>query len=330
MKILKKTAMSTLLIALFSVGAAQAQLKIATDSGAQGSPSGDAIEKWAELIEEGTNGSLKTRVFYQNQLGGQEEVFDQHLAGDVELMLNWPMTSYDKRMGLIYTPYMFQSWDEALAAYSQNGWIYNLLSKIYEENSLKFLGAWPEGFSGVATKEKYALDVHEARNIKLRIPPAFPIGDVTAALGYQTATIDWGELFTSIQTGIVDGDSSNILYYSYEYFRDIMDHFTYTKTNFVTGVLSMNLDSWNKLNSEQKEVILTSAEQISKERFESAHSYDNEIKEKWLALGKKYIVPSNEQYKNMAQAVRTKVWPLVGKELGSDTLSIIENNVTKF
>jgi TRAP-type C4-dicarboxylate transport system substrate-binding protein len=98
-------------------GAAHAAttLKMATDSGTKGSPAGDALKKWGELIEKKSNGELKVRVFYQNELGGQQEVFDLHVAGDVPLMLNWPMTSYDKRIGVIYTPYMTMSWEEAVS-----------------------------------------------------------------------------------------------------------------------------------------------------------------------------------------------------------------------
>ena len=136
----------TLLTVMFSLSAATVSaqtMRIATDSGAQGSPSGDAIEKWAALIKEGTQGALSPRVFYQNQLGGQEEVFDQHVAGDVQLMLNWPMTSYDKRIAVIYTPYMFTTWEQALAAYQAGGWLNETFGRCVQ-------GKWPEVFWGLA------------------------------------------------------------------------------------------------------------------------------------------------------------------------------------
>ena len=54
---------------------AQTVLRVATDSGAAGSPSGDAIANWAKAIEEGSNGAIEVRVFYQEELGNQLEVF---------------------------------------------------------------------------------------------------------------------------------------------------------------------------------------------------------------------------------------------------------------
>ena len=82
-------------------------LKMATDSGAKGSPSGNALLRWAELIETGTNGEIDVKVFYQSELGGPQDVFDLYIANDINLTLNWPMTSYDPRIAVIYTPYMF-------------------------------------------------------------------------------------------------------------------------------------------------------------------------------------------------------------------------------
>src|SRR5699024_5203143 len=112
------------------------------------------------------------------------------------------------------------------------------------------------------TRGKHALTVDDAKNIKVRVPPVFPFVETMQALGYQTAIIDWGEVFTSIQTGVVDGDAANVIFYDYEYFRDTLDYYVRTKQQFITGVLSMNLEAWDKLTPEQQEVVQTAATEI--------------------------------------------------------------------
>ena len=329
MKLIGKS-LAALVLAL-GVGTVAAQnIRIATDSGAQGSPSGDAIDKWAQLIEQGTDGALKPRVFYQNQLGGQQDVFDQHIAGDVQLMLNWPMTSYDKRISVIYTPYMFTTWDEALAAYQPGGWLNEVLDEVYEENGLKFFGAWPEGFNGVATRDKYALTVEEAKRIKVRVPPVFPFVETVEALGYQTATIDWGEVFTSIQTGVVDGDAANVIFYEYEYFRDTLDYYVRSSQQFITGVLSMNLMAWEALDPEHQKVVQDAALEIMNDQFEAAQQADQDIVDKWVALGKTYIELEGEQLADMSKHVRAEIWPQMRAEVGDDIFDNIEANASDF
>src|SRR5690625_2306941 len=305
-------------------------LRIATDSGAKGSPSGDAIEKWATLIEEGTGGALKTRVFYQNQLGGQEEVFDQHIAGDVQLMLNWPMTSYDRRISVIYTPYMFTTWEEALDAYKPGGWLNTTLDAIYADNGLKFFGAWPEGFNGVATKGDYALTIEDASSIKVRVPPVFPFDQTMQAMGYQTAASDWGEVFTSIQTGVVDGDAANVIFYEYEYFRDTLDYYVRSSQQFITGVLSMNLMAWEALDPEHQKVVQDAALEIMNDQFEAAQQADQDIVDKWVALGKTYIELEGEQLADMSKHVRAEIWPQMRAEVGDDIFDNIEANASDF
>ena len=255
-------------------------LKIATDSGAEGSPSGNAMAQWAKMIEDGSNGEIDVRIFYQNQLGGQLEVFDLFVAGEVDLMLSWPSTSYDKRIGILYAPYMVTSWEEALEAYKPGGWVNTTLNDVFADLGIRYYGAWPEGFAGVASRKSYALDIESAKDMKVRTPPYFPIPQTLQAMGYQTAAIDWSEVFTSIQTGVVDGDAGNVIYWDYEYFRDVLDYYVRTKHIFVTGNLVANAESMAKLSQEQQDLIRDSAIKIMEARFIAARADD----EKYVKL----------------------------------------------
>ncbi len=310
-------------------GSAQAvTLKMATDSGAKGSPAGDTLDRWAELIEKNSGGDIDVKVFYQNELGSQNEVFDLHVAGDVDVMLNWPMTSYDKRIGVIYTPYMTLSWDEALKAYSPGGWVNNMLGGIYSDIGLKFFGPWPEGFNGVATRGKYATTIAEAEGLKVRTMTVFPAPQTMQALGYQTAAIDWGEVYTSLQTGVVDGEAGNVIYWDYEYFRDLLDYYVRSKHFFMTGVLSMNQESFDDLTEAEQKVVTDAANEVMMAQFKAAKEQDEHYVKEAEKAGMKYFELSDEQIKEFAQAAREKVWPLMDQEIGSEIMNTIRANAT--
>lgn len=318
-------------VALLVVSPAMAEttLKLATDLGAKGSPSGNAMDRWAALVEEGTGGEVQVDVFYQNELGSQAEVFDLFVAGDVDLMLNWPITAYDERLGVLFTPYMVTSWEEALEAYRPGGWVNDMLGGIYDDLGLVFFGPWPEGFNGIASSDKYAMTVEEARDLKIRVPAMFPMAESVQALGYQTATIDWSEVFTAIQTGVVDGDGANIIYWDYEYFRDVLDYYNRTKQQFVTGILAANKDSFETLTPEQQEVVKAAAITVMEEGFRDAKALDEHYVEEAKAAGMTYVEPSDEQLKGMAQAVRDKVWPLMEERIGKDLMDTIRANASE-
>jgi len=316
-------------VALAGTGAHAMTLKMATDSGAKGSPAGDALDRWAALIEQGTDGAVDVEIFYQNELGGQQEVFDLFVANDVSLMLNWPMTSYDRRISILYTPYMVLSWDEALEAYKPGGWINVMLDGIYADLGLKFFGAWPEGFNGIATKGAYATNVEQASKMKIRVPPVFPLAETVQALGYQTATIDWGEVFTAIQTGVVDGDGANVIYWDYEYFRDTLDYYTRTKQQFLTGILSMNSTAFEALTPAQQKVVQDAAVTVMEEHFQAARALDLSYVEKAEAAGMTYVEPNDAQIRALASAVRAQVWPLMDEAVGKEIMDQVRANATQ-
>ncbi|CUB02295.1 TRAP transporter substrate-binding protein DctP [Marinomonas fungiae] len=313
---------------LMSASADALTLRLATDSGTAGSPAGDALKKWGELIEQKSNGEIETRVFYQNELGGQQEVFDLHVAGDVDVMLNWPMTSYDKRIGVIYTPYMTLSWDEALKAYSPGGWVNNMLGGVYQDIGLKFFGPWPEGFNGVGSRGKYALTIKDAEGLKVRTMTVFPAPQTMQALGYQTAAIDWGEVYTALQTGVVDGEAGNVIYWDYEYFRDSLDYFVQTKHFFMTGVLSMNLDAWDNMTEEEQKIVQEAATEVMNDQFKAAKEQDDHYIAEAQKAGMEYFEPSDEQIREFAKAAREKVWPLMDDEIGSEIMDVIRKNAS--
>lgn len=313
-------------LALAAPAVAETTLKLATDSGAKGSPSGDALDRWASLIEKGTDGEVEVDVFYQNELGSQAEVLDLLVAGDVDMMINWPVTSYDQRLGVLFTPYMVTSWEEAFEAYKPGGWANEMLVDIWADLGIKFFGPWPEGFNGIASKGKYAMTPEEASDLKIRVPAMFPMAESVQALGYQTATIDWSEVFTAIQTGVVDGDGANIIYWDYEYFRDVLDYYNQTKMQFVTGVMTMNQGSWEGLSEDEQKVVADAANTVMNEAFEEAQERDQGYVEKAKEAGMTYIEPSEEELDEMAKRVREEVWPMMEERVGKEVMDTIRAN----
>ena len=309
-----------------TAGHAEITLRMATDSGAKGSGPGDTLEAWAKLIEEGSNGEISVDIFYQNELGGQQEMFDLLMAGDIDLALNWPLTSYEPRMSLLYTPYMFTTWEDAFAAMRPDGWLSDAIGTIYQDQGLTYLGAWPEGFNGIGTKGGAATTIADAAQFKVRVPPVTPFTETVAALGYQTATIDWGELYSAIQTGVVDGDAANVIFYDLNYFGDVLTDWTYTRQQFLSGIFTANNESFDELSEEHRQLIADSARELMEARFEVAQEADTADVEEWKAKGLNYITLSDEELAPMMESVREAVWPLMDGLIGADLMQLVRDN----
>lgn len=304
------------------------RFKLALESGDRDSASGKSMQMWADLVEEKSDGRMKVGIFYQGELGGQQELFDQLVKGNIDMMLTWPQTSYDERLGVNYIPYLTLGWEDALKAYSEDGWLKNILGPVYEDIGLKYFGPYPEGFGGIATKGRHATSFEDAQGIKVRSQPVFPLPQTVQAMGFQAVPIDWAEVYTSIQTGVVDGDSSNVIYWDYEYFRDQLDYFVHSKHNFSSYALLMNNETWAELDAEDQSIIADAAQAVIDKQFQDAKAED----EKWIKAAEKagmeYIVPTSAEMKAWVTRVRAEVWPQAEESLGKELMDKLRANAS--
>jgi len=304
------------------------KLVVATEAGDRDSVLGKAVQNWGAMIKEKSKGRMKVNVFYQGELGGQQELFDQLVKGNIHLLLAWPQTSYDKRIVVNYIPYLVLDWNDAIKSYGQEGWVRKVMEPVYKDMGLKYFGPFPEGFGGIATKGRYATTFEKAKGIKVRSQPIFPLPQTVQAMGFEAVPIDWAEVYTSIQTGVVDGDSSNVIFWDYEYFRDQLNYFVQSSHNFSSYSLLMHGPTWEKMDAEDRAIVESAAQAVIEQQFKSARAED----EKWIAAAQKagieYIVPPPEEKAAWVERVRKVVWPQIEKELGAEIMDQVRANAS--
>ncbi|KJS43116.1 MAG: C4-dicarboxylate ABC transporter substrate-binding protein [Roseovarius sp. BRH_c41] len=310
------------------LSAADMTLVLTSEAGDRDSVLGKAMQDWASMIQQNSNDRIEVNVFYQGELGGQQELFDQLVQGNVHMMITWPQTSYDQRIGVNYIPYLVLDWDDAISSFGKDGWVRDVIEPVYQDIGLKYFGPFPEGFGGIATKGRYATSFEDAQGLRVRSQPIFPLPQTVQAMGFQAVPIDWAEVYTSIQTGVVDGDSSNVIFWDYEYFRDQLDYFVQSSHNFSSYSLLMNGDTWEQLSDEDRKIIEDAAVAVIDKQFTEARAED----EKWIAaaqeVGMEYIVPTPEQKAAWVERVRAEVWPQVEDALGAEIMDTVRANAS--
>jgi len=322
--------LASLVVMPASVSASDKKIKLVltSEAGDRKSPLGKAMQDWAKQIETASDKRIRVNVFYQGELGGQQELFDQLVKGNVSMMITWPQTSYDERIGVNYIPYLVLGWEDAISSYGDDGWLRKVVEPVYKDMGLKYFGPFPEGFGGIATKGRYATSFEKAKGLKVRSQPIFPLPQTVSAMGFQAVPIDWAEVYTSIQTGVVDGDSSNVIYWDYEYFRDQLDYFVHSKHNFSSYALLMNSEVWDSMDAEDQAIVGNAAKAVIDQQFSAAKAED----EKWIAAaqeaGMEYIVPTPEEHRAWIDRVRSEVWPQAEEKLGKSIMDAIRKNAS--
>lgn len=304
------------------------RLKLATAEGDSDSPIGKSMQLWADEIKKRSDGRIKINLFYKGQLGSQQEMFDQMLMGNIDMMLSWPQTSYDERLGITNVPYLVLNWEDALKAYAPDGWLVKAIDPVYNEVGIKYFGPYPEGFGGVATRNVQSSTIGGAKGIKIRSQTFFPLPQTINALGYEAVPIDWNEVYTALQTGVADGDGSNVIYWDYQYFGDILTHYTHTRHNFSAGALMMSAKSWEKMDEEDRAIISDAAATVVAKQFADARTEDD----KWIATaqenGMTYVDIQGDDLLSLVKKVRATIWPEVEKIMGQDVMAVLRKNAS--
>jgi len=146
----------------------------------------------------------------------------------------------------------------------------------------------------------------------------YVFGDVLGAIPTSMA---WGELFTAMQTGVVDGlQGSASAEGAYSQFRDVSKYYLAYNDHYESFFLSMNEEIWNSISKADQAIIMKVCEEEEAKRWIQAPK-DEEIYRKKLAeAGVKTIVYKDEDLAKIRDRVAKECWPRVYNEVPKEVL----------
>jgi len=169
-------------------------------------PFHEAYLKWADAVAERTNGGLTIEVFHSAQLGVEEDIIEQIRAG-ANVGQNTDsarLGNYVPEIAVMNAPYFVESVEEVqkLAELDTvNGW----LDQLGQETGIKVLSfLWVQGFRHMVTN-KPIYTPEDLNGLLIRTPGAPIWQESIRALGAEPVALAFSELYTGVQTKVVDG-----------------------------------------------------------------------------------------------------------------------------
>ncbi|MGK9339791.1 TRAP transporter substrate-binding protein DctP [Sinorhizobium meliloti] len=313
----------TVAAALLLAGAAQAEtLRLSTlkQPGSQGEA---AALKFAKLVGERTEGRIEVKVYPASQLGDWTEVYEQVMQGAVDMAMQPLATADEKRLAITWFPYVFTNYDTAKKSLSPGGAVFKIVSEAISAKGLTPLGVYGEGMGGAgfAKAVEAPADPDAKRNLKVRVWPGGTTHKVLLErLGYNTATLPWAELYTGMQTGVVDGQIGGTASMALESFKDITKTWIQYNDHFEGDWFIINSERYASLPEADQKILLSTAQEVSAERFEQVKAADAKALETMRAAGIDVVTFDDATLAKLASVARNDVWPQIVDELGKDTL----------
>jgi TRAP-type C4-dicarboxylate transport system substrate-binding protein len=297
------------------------KLKLATQATPE-QPWHDRIMEFVDTIESETDGAIDITVYPADQLGDYYLCFEEVMKGNIDINVNSLPSTYDKRIDALYMLYLVSDYEEAREIYSKDKYIYKMVDEICAERNVKLLGFECMGFGGLGlTKLPENWDTPGAdKDLLLRVSSSEVARIWAQEMGYSPVSVTYSDLYSSLQTGVVEGWIGGQPYLNYTSFRDVIKVFI-KDNNFVEmSTISINSDTWGKLTPEQQEIVQNAADQMWEKSLQDAERDDFMYTEKLEEEGIEVVIPSKEKLQEFAEFTRENVWPVAEESLGKEVM----------
>ncbi len=305
----KRTLLAAALPLMFTfAGAAQAEMKLKfADIHPAGYPTVVAEENMGKALTKETNGELTFQYFPGGVLGSEKEVIEQMQVGAVQLSrvslgIVGPVVP---DVNVFNMPFIFR--DQQHMRNVIDGPVGDeILDKITNSEFKLVALAWMDGGTRNIYTKKPVRKLEDLKGMKIRVQGNPMFIDMMNAMGGNGIAMDTGEIFSALQTGVIDGAENNpptLLEHN---------HFQNAKFYSLTGHLIlpepivMSKITWEKLTPEQQALVKTAAKAAQAEERVLWDKKSAASEEKLKAAGVEFIEVDKKPFYDATAPVREK------------------------
>jgi C4-dicarboxylate-binding protein DctP len=162
-------------------------------------------QKFAAEVGRRTDGEVEIKVFGAGQIGGLKDNAEGVRLGtlDFSCVDCAQIGLFHARAGIISLPFLFRDYPH-YEKVVQGPIGKQLADEILQKASIRMLSYWPAGFRIMASRNKPIKSAADMKGLKIRIPEVPIYVETMKALGANATPMPWGEVYTALQTGVVD------------------------------------------------------------------------------------------------------------------------------
>ncbi|MBI4507291.1 MAG: TRAP transporter substrate-binding protein [Chloroflexi bacterium] len=294
----------------------QVELRLGTTSTKQ-SAEGVTGDKFAELVQQKTKGEVLVRVFYQS-LGAEQQLAQAVMMGSVDIgnMSNGNSAKFTDAYLVYDLPFLFKDYDGMLR--SMDGPVgKKAIAQFEKDTGLKFFMPISLG-SGrdIQTTKKQVKVPADLKGLKIRVI-ASPVDlAIFKAWGANPTPLDFGQLYTALQQGTVEGEGISIGAVLAAKHYEVVKYDLRIDYQALFTQLFMNSKKFESLKPEHQKALVEAAEETKKFEYEYARTElrDRAIRELSSQHGMTIYTPTADEYKQWT-AIREKVWQEVADQM---------------
>ncbi len=252
--------LGTAAIALSALVANAAETVLrSSDTHPDGYPTVEAVKYMGKLVEERTGGRYGIDVAFGAQLGEEKDTIEQTRFGVIDLnrVSLGPFNGLVKETDVISLPYIFKSVEQM--QHVMDGPIGDEIAAAFEPYDLVALAFYDAGARSFYNSKHPINSVEDLKGMKFRVIQSDVFVDMTNALGANATPMPYGEVYSALQTGVIDGAENNWPSYESSHHYEVAKYYTLDQHLIVPEVLVMSKMSWDKLTPEDQAIFKQAA-----------------------------------------------------------------------
>lgn len=290
------------------IASAQTMVLKAADVHPAGYPNVVAVENMGKKLEAATNGRLKIQTFPGGVLGGEKEMIEQTQVGAINILRTslGPVGTVVPEVNVFNLPFIFRSQEHARAVI--DGPIGDeLLAKVSASPAKLVAIGWMDGGARSLYTKKPVRTPSDLKGQKVRMMGNPLFVDTMNAMGGNGISMGYGEVFTALQTGVVDGAENNApSYFTSNHYNTGAKYYTQTNHLIIPELLVVSKATWDKLSKDDQALLKKFGREA---QMEQRALWDKSVAEntaKLKSAGVEFITVDNKPFYEATAPVRAK------------------------
>jgi len=221
---------------------------------APGGTVGRGLQYFVDELNKAAGGRIEATANFGSELGTQREQVEMTKTGSLEMVVSAPGTgpgAYIPQLQAIDLPYLFN--DEEHFVRVLNG-VEAEMSRLLAPHNFVAIGGQNMGFRHMLIKQRPVSKPADLQGLKMRGPnPVFV--QMFQALGASGVTTDWNDVYTSLQTGVVDGQMNPLSIIAMAKFQEVQKYITLTNHLYAPYVWVINPRFYSSLPADLQRVV---------------------------------------------------------------------------
>ncbi|MCE8012476.1 TRAP transporter substrate-binding protein [Billgrantia desiderata] len=287
---------------------------------------------FADILEQRTEGRITVNIFPNSQLGDDVQMMEMLQTGSLDMSYpsSSPATTYVQELAVFDLPFLLPSREAAIAV-MQSDTAQRMLDA-FEGTGIKALTFSENGYrqltnSARAVESPEDVAGLDVRGLSVRTMENPVHLSIWETLGANPTPMAFGELFSAMEQGVVDGQENPWSTILTSNFYEVQDYGSETRHVYTPFIMMMSQRTWDRLAPEYQELVQEAARQSAEYEIQLSTEYDDWAREQLEERGMQITRLDDDQiaaFQEAVQPVYDRWAPRIGEDLIAEIQSIVD------